>query len=232
MNQNELKAAAAAAAVQYLAQHLPADAILGMGTGSTINLVIDALAPLQSRIRAAVSSSEASSQRLAAQGINVVDLNDLPPGTELPIYIDGADEINPRFHMIKGGGGALTREKIVASAARTFICVCDASKEVDTLGAFPLPVEVIPLARALLACRLAADFGARPEWRTDFVTDNGNPILDLHGLAIRDPVALEEALNHYPGVVTNGLFARRSADVLISAHADGVRLRNKTATSA
>lgn len=230
MDQNALKAAAADAAITHLQHHLPANTILGVGTGSTVNLIIDRLTPLKTRIRAAVSSSEASTRRLIAQGIPVLDLNSLPPDAEIPIYIDGADEITPQLHMTKGGGGALTREKILASAARQFICVCDASKEVSQLGAFPLPIEIIPLARTHLARRLAQDLGARPVWRENFVTDNGNHILDLHGLTIPDPIALETRLNQYPGIVTCGLFAQRGADLLISARPDGIHTRNKTAT--
>jgi len=215
MNQDELKKAAAYAALDYIDD----DIIVGVGTGSTVNHFIDALAGRRERILGAVSSSEASSARLAAHGIAVLDLNGID---ELPVYVDGADEIDGGFAMIKGGGGALTREKIVAAVARRFICICDASKRVATLGRYPLPVEVIPMARAHVARELAR-LGGEPRLREGFVTDNGNLILDVHGLEIRNPVGLEGELNQIVGVVTNGLFARRGADLLLRAADGGVQ---------
>jgi ribose 5-phosphate isomerase A len=194
---------------------------LGVGTGSTVNLFIEALAANPGRVRTAVSSSEASSTLLRRAGITVLDLNEL---VELELYIDGADEATPARALIKGGGGALTREKIIAAAARRFVCLVDDSKIVTTLGRFPLPVEVIPMARALIARQLAAQ-GGRPVWREGFVTDNGNHILDVHGLSITDPVALERELNQLAGVVTVGLFAARPADVLLVGTAQGVQTR-------
>lgn len=214
MKQDELKKAAALAALEYVEE----GSIVGVGTGSTVNHFIDGLVNLRERITGAVSSSEASTRRLARHGIPVIDLNEV---TDLPVYIDGADEIDPALCMTKGGGGALTREKIVAAVATRFICICDSSKQVGTLGAFPLPVEVIPMARAYVMRELAA-LGGRPVVRPDFVTDNGNVIIDLHGLRIAAPVALEEEINQIPGVVTNGLFARRGADVLLLATQTGV----------
>jgi len=197
------------------------EATLGVGTGSTVNLFIEALAGRRGRLQRAVSSSEASSARLRAAGIEVADLNDIG---ELNAYVDGADEATPARHLIKGGGGALTREKIIAAAARRFVCIVDDSKMVATLGKFPLPVEVIPMARALVARELAAR-GGRPQWRSGFVTDNGNHILDVHGLTIADPVALERELNQITGVVTVGLFAVRPADVLLVGTSQGVETR-------
>lgn len=190
---------------------VPAGATIGVGTGSTVNCFIDALAASGGRVQRAVSSSEGSSTRLRKAGITVVDLNDL---ADLDLYIDGADEANSARQLIKGGGGALTREKIVAAAARRFVCIVDDSKMVETLGRFPLPVEVIPMARALVARELAAR-GGRPVWRAGFVTDNGNHILDVHGLRISDPPALERELNQITGVVTVGLFAVRPADLML-----------------
>jgi ribose 5-phosphate isomerase A len=209
------KRRAAHAALQLIAR----GATIGVGTGSTVNLFIAALAADAGRVSRAVSSSEASSARLRAAGIAVVDLNEL---TGLELYVDGADEATAARHLIKGGGGALTREKIVAAAARRFACIIDDSKLVDTLGAFPLPIEVIPMARNLVARELSAR-GGRPLWRAGFVTDNGNHILDVHGLEITDPVALERELNQLVGVVTVGLFAARPADVLLIGGAHGVR---------
>ena len=223
MTQDELKLAVALAARDHVADHLPAGAILGVGTGSTANLFIDAVAVLKDRIGGAVASSEATKRRLEGHGIRVFDLNDVVERElPMPIYVDGADEITRGMAMIKGGGGALTREKIVAAAAASFVCVCDQSKLVERLGRFPLPVEVIPMARAQVARELAA-FGGEARLRAGFTTDNGNLILDLHGLSIEDPAALETALNQITGVVTNGLFARRGADLLLLATADGVR---------
>jgi ribose 5-phosphate isomerase A len=197
------------------------ESIIGIGTGSTVNLFIDALARLPQRPRRAVSSSQASSARLAAAGIEVRDLNEV---SDLTFYIDGADEATAARHLIKGGGGALTREKIIAAAARRFVCIVDDAKLVTTLGHFPLPIEVIPMARRLVSRELAAR-GGRPLWREGFVTDNGNHILDVHGLTITDPIALERDLNQITGVVTVGLFAVRPADVLIVGTARGVETR-------
>jgi ribose 5-phosphate isomerase A len=208
------KRRAAHAALELVAD----ESIIGIGTGSTVNLFIDALARLPRRPRHAVSSSQASSARLAAVGIEVRDLNEV---SDLELYIDGADEATAGRHLVKGGGGALTREKIIAAAARRFVCIVDDSKLVATLGHFPLPVEVIPMARTLVSRELAAR-GGRPLWREGFVTDNGNHILDVHGLTITDPVALERDLNQITGVVTVGLFAVRPADVLIVGTARGV----------
>jgi ribose 5-phosphate isomerase A len=200
---------------------VPPGATLGVGTGSTVNLFIDALTAHPGRVSRAVSSSDASSARLKAAGIEVLDLNEL---TELHLYVDGADEATPARALIKGGGGALTREKIVAAAARRFVCIVDEGKIVARLGRFPLPVEVIPMARELVARELAAR-GGRPVWRRACVTDNGNHILDVHGLVIEDPVALERELNQIAGVVTVGLFAARPADVLLVGTPDGVETR-------
>jgi ribose 5-phosphate isomerase A len=214
MDQDRKKRLVAEAALDFV----PDDCIVGVGTGSTANFFIDALATRRGRIRGAVASSEASATRLRAAGIPVLDLNDTG---ELPVYVDGADEATRGRCLVKGGGGALTREKIVAAASRQFICVIDDSKIVDRLGRFPLPVEVIPLARMLVARELEA-LGGRPVWREGFVTDNGNVILDVHGLDIVDPVALESTVNQLTGVVTNGLFARRPADLLLVGGPDGV----------
>jgi ribose 5-phosphate isomerase A len=211
------KRRAAAAALELVTD----DSIIGIGTGSTVNCFIDALARLPLRPRRAISSSQASTARLAAAGIEVRDLNEVG---ELGLYIDGADEANAARQLIKGGGGALTREKIVAAAARRFVCILDDTKMVRTLGHFPLPIEVIPMARNLVAREIAAR-GGRPLWREGFVTDNGNHILDVHGLTITDPVALERELNQLTGVVTVGLFAMRPADVLIIGTASGVETR-------
>jgi ribose 5-phosphate isomerase A len=213
--QAELKRAVAQAALKFVRP----GKVLGVGTGSTVDLFIDALAAAKVDVPAAVSSSERSSQRLAGYGIRTLDLNDVEC---LPVYVDGADEIDPGFNMIKGGGAALTREKIVAAVARTFVCIADASKRVEVLGRFPLPVEVIPMARAHVMRELAK-LGGRPAWREGVVTDNGNVIIDLHGLTIADPVALEARINAIVGVVTNGLFAARGADVLLLGTADGVK---------
>ncbi len=208
-------------AAQAALELVPAGAVLGVGTGSTVNHFIDALGAHPGHVRRAVSSSEASSARLRAAGIEVLDLNDLPG---LDLYVDGADEATPARALIKGGGGALTREKIVAAAAQRFICIVDASKIVAQLGRFPLPVEVIPMARELVARELRAR-GGRPAWRRECLTDNGNHILDVHGLTITDPVALERELNQLAGVVTVGLFAVRPADLLIVGTPHGVERR-------
>src|SRR5512139_457588 len=214
-DQQQMKRRVAAAALDYLQDGM----ILGVGTGSTVNALLDQLGPWVGRLRGAVSSSEASTSRLRTLGIPVLDLNDVD---DLGLYIDGADEANARLQLIKGGGAALTREKIVAAAARTFVCIADETKLVGTLGRFPLPVEVIPMARSLVARELAA-LGGRPVHRAGVVTDNGNHILDVHGLSIEDPVALESDINQIAGVVTVGLFARRPADVLLLGTAGGVR---------
>ncbi len=216
MTQDDMKRAVAQAAIE----HVPADCIVGVGTGSTANFFIDELAKIKGKIRGAVASSEASAKRLQGHGIEVVSLNDA--GT-LPVYVDGADEITRHLHMVKGGGGALTREKIVAAASRKFVCVCDSTKLGDVLGRFPLPVEVIPMARSYVARELTA-LGGQPVLREGFTTDNGNIILDVRGLEIMNPVELESTLDHIAGVVTNGLFARRPADVLLLGTPDGVRI--------
>jgi len=208
------KRRAALAALELIAS----DTTIGIGTGSTVRFLIEDLAARPGLVRAAVSSSDESSARLRAVGVALVDLNDVQ---ELPLYIDGADEATRTRQLTKGGGGALTREKIIASAARRFVCIVDDSKVVTTLGRFPLPVEVIPMARALVARALSAR-GGRPVWREGFTTDNGNHVLDVHGLVIRDPAALERELNQIPGVVTVGLFAVRPADVLLIGTAQGV----------
>lgn len=219
MTQDELKQAVAQAAADYVARNVPKGSIIGVGTGSTANFFIDALAPLKGDFRGAVASSEATRKRLESHGIPVFDLNDV---TQLPVYVDGADEIDAGLNMIKGGGGALTREKIVAAVADTFVCICDASKLVDTMGSFPLPVEVIPMARAHVGRELAK-LGGTAVLREGFVTDNGNIILDVNGLAISDPKGLEARINQITGVVTNGLFAIRPANVLLLGTSEGVR---------
>jgi len=215
MNQDDKKRAVARAALEFV---VPGE-LVGVGTGSTADAFTDALATMKGRIDGAVASSEATAARLAGHGIRVVDLN---AAGELPVYVDGADEATRHRHLVKGGGGALTREKIVAAAARKFVCIVDDSKLVDRLGRFPLPIEVIPMARSLVA-RAVVRLGGRPELRTGFVTDNGNEILDVHGLDILDPPALEGELNQLAGVVTNGLFARRGADVVLVGTGRGVR---------
>jgi ribose 5-phosphate isomerase A len=221
MTQDELKQAVARAAVQYVVD----DAVIGVGSGSTANFFIDELAACRGRIRGAVASSERTAERLRRHGIPLFEVNDLE---SLPVYIDGADEVTERFAMIKGGGGALTREKIVAAVSRRFVCIADASKLVPVLGGFPLPVEVIPMARAHVA-RAIAELGGRPRLREGFVTDNGNVVLDVAGLSIADPVGLEERLNNIVGVVTNGLFARRGADVVLLGTPAGVRTLTRPA---
>jgi ribose 5-phosphate isomerase A len=218
MNQDDLKRAAARAALAELS----AGALVGVGTGSTVNHFIDALAERAGQYAGAVSSSEASTQRLRAAGVRVVDLDEaIASGLPRPVYVDGADEIDGQRRMIKGGGGALTREKIVASAFERFVCIVDASKRVERLGRFPLPIEVIPMARGLIAERIR-DIGGRAALREGFVTDNGNLILDVSGLDIEDPVGLEESIDHWPGVVSVGLFARVPASVVLVATAQGV----------
>ena len=214
MSQDQKKQRAAAAALAYIQP----GTVIGVGTGSTVNFFIDALAGMPSRIAGAVSSSEASSRRLAGHGIPVLDLNSV---AGLEVYVDGADEATRGLHLIKGGGGALTREKIVAAASRRFVCIVDEKKLVERLGAFPLPVEVIPMARNLVARQLR-QLGGEPVWREGVVTDNGNHLLDVRNLAITDPVALEGEINQLAGVVTVGLFARRPADVLLVGTPSGV----------
>ncbi|HEU5442303.1 MAG TPA: ribose-5-phosphate isomerase RpiA [Steroidobacteraceae bacterium] len=205
-------------AAEAALQHIPAGSVLGVGTGSTVRCLIELLASHPGLVRAAVSSSNASTALLDAAGIPVLDLNEV---TDLPLYIDGADEATRARHLIKGGGGALTREKIVAAAAARFICIIDESKLVAGLGAFPLPIEVIPMARELIARGLRAR-GAHPVWRQGFVTDNGNHILDVHGLSIQDPPALEGELGSLTGVVTVGLFAKHPADMLLVGTDQGI----------
>jgi ribose 5-phosphate isomerase A len=215
MTQDELKQAVAKAAIA----HVPEDCIVGVGTGSTANFFIDELARIKGRLEGAVASSEATAARLKAAGIRVFDLNSVD---ELPVYVDGADEVTRHLHMIKGGGGALTREKIVAAVAGKFVCIADEAKLKDVLGAFPLPVEVIPMARSYVARELVR-LGGHPGLRQGFATDNGNIILDVRGLAIVNPVVLEGEINQIVGVVANGLFARRGADVLLLGTRDGVK---------
>jgi ribose 5-phosphate isomerase A len=216
MNQDELKKQAAEAALKFIDD----DMIVGVGTGSTVNFFIDALASIKHRIDGTVSSSIASEDRLRALNIPVLDLNSVG---DIPVYVDGADEATKHLHLIKGGGGALTREKIVAAASRKFICIIDSSKEVSTLGKFPLPVEVIPMAQSYVGRQLVK-LGGQPVLREGFTTDNGNIILDIHNLSIHDPVEMEQAINNITGVVTNGLFARRGADLLLIADREGVRI--------
>lgn len=223
MTQDELKRLVGQAAADYVIQHVPEGAILGVGTGSTANCFIDALAPLKSRYRGAVSSSVATTERLKSHGIHVFDLNEIE---RLQVYVDGADEIDASGAMIKGGGGALTREKIVASVADTFVCIADASKRVPVLGQFPLPIEVVPMARTAIG-RLVTTLGGVPVLRVKqdgapYITDNGNEILDVKGLQIVDPRALEAQINAWPGVVTVGLFAARGADLCLLGTETGV----------
>lgn len=214
-SQDELKQQAAQAALKYVEE----GTIVGVGTGSTVNFFIDALATMKHDIEGAVSSSEASTARLKAHGIEVMELNHV---SNIPVYVDGADELDKHLRMVKGGGGALTREKIVAAVARNFVCIADESKLVGRLGQFPVPIEVIPMARSYVA-REIVRLGGDPVWREGFVTDNGNLILDIHHLDILDPVQLEQAFNNIVGVVTNGLFAKRGADVAILAGRDGLQ---------
>lgn len=226
MDQNALKQAAAQAAIAYV----PVDTIIGVGSGSTVNLFIAELAKISHRIKAAVSSSEASTVLLKKANIEVMTLNDAGP---LSVYFDGADEITPQLAMIKGGGAALTREKIVAAASDKFVCIADQSKLVDVLGHFPLPIEVIPIARSYVARELVK-LGGHPEWRMKddkaVVTDNGNWILDVHGMTISEPIELETRLNQIAGVVTNGLFARRGADIALLASIEGVQTLTRAAS--
>ncbi|MGM0563115.1 MAG: ribose-5-phosphate isomerase RpiA [Pseudomonadota bacterium] len=215
MNPDEMKRAAAAAAIKAVTP----GTVIGVGTGSTANHFIDLLAEMEEPVSGAVASSEASADRLRSHGIEVLELNHTG---NLPLYVDGADEIDPWLNMIKGGGGALTREKIVAAASKRFICIADESKQVRVLGEFPLPIEVIPMARSLVGRKLVG-MGGRPELRKDFTTDNGNLILDVHGLDISEPLKLEREINNLAGVVTCGIFAQQSADLLILGTPDGAR---------
>ncbi len=215
MTQDEMKKAAAEAALAYVEPGM----IVGIGTGSTANHFIDLLAGIKHQIEATVASSIASTKRLESHGIRVLDLNE---AGQLSLYVDGADESNAHLHLVKGGGGALTREKIVAGASEKFVCIADDTKLVNVLGKFPLPIEVIPMAQALVA-REMVKLGGNPVLRAGFTTDNGNIILDIHGMEIIDPVAMENRINQIPGVVTNGLFAIRPADVLILGGAAGVK---------
>lgn len=218
MTQDELKSAVALEAVNLIKGQIDSDSIIGIGTGSTANFFIDHLAELKHTFDGTVASSEATAERLKSHGIPVYELNSV---TNLDYYIDGADECNARLELIKGGGGALTREKIVAAVAKTFVCIVDDTKQVDLLGAFPLPVEVLPMARSYVARELVK-LGGDPVWREDFVTDNGNLILDVHNMKIQSPIAIEEKINQITGVVTNGLFAVRPADVLLVGTSNGV----------
>jgi ribose 5-phosphate isomerase A len=219
MNQNELKQAVARAAFDLVKSRLRSDSVIGVGTGSTANFFIDELSALKHDINATVASSEESARRLKAHGIQVLDLNAV---SEVTVYVDGADEANEYLQLIKGGGAALTREKIVAAVAKEFICIADESKLVNVLGKFPLPVEVIPMARSHVA-RQIVKLGGDPVWRQNVVTDNGNIILDVHNMSITDPRKLEADLNQITGVVTNGLFAQRPANVLLLGTPQGVR---------
>ncbi len=221
MNQDQLKQAVAQAAIDYIEPKLYSDSVIGVGTGSTANFFIDLLAKLKGRFDATVASSEGSAERLRNHGIQVIDLNQ---ADEIPVYIDGADECNPYLHLIKGGGAALTREKIVAAVAKEFVCIADASKWVDVLGEFPLPVEVIPMARSYVGRKLLA-MGADPVYRQGVTTDNGNCILDCYNFKILDPIATESTINQIVGVVTNGLFAQRPADILLLGTDQGVDIR-------
>lgn len=216
MTQDEMKKNAAWAALEYIPRHT----VVGVGTGSTVNHFIDALASIKNEIKGAVSSSEQSTTKLKALGIPVLDLNDID---SFSVYVDGADEINAAKHMIKGGGAALTREKIVAAVAEKFICIVDASKQVEVLGKFPLPVEVIPMASSYVARELSK-LGGRPVLRQGVVTDNGNVILDVHDLHITEPTQLEQQINAIVGVVTNGIFACRAADMVLVGSAEGTQV--------
>ena len=215
MTADEMKKQAAWAALEYITT----SGVVGVGTGSTVNHFIDALATIKGRLEGAVSSSNDSTQRLKDHGIHVFDLNEV---SEVAVYVDGADESNHNLNLIKGGGGALTREKIIAAAADKFVCIADASKLVDVLGKFPLPVEVIPMARSYVA-REIVKMGGQPVYREGFITDNHNVILDVHGWDIMEPIKLEKTLNDIVGVVTNGLFAMRPADVLLLGSEDGTK---------
>lgn len=227
MNQNELKEKVAQKAVEYVLKNVSQGEIIGVGTGSTTDLFIDALATVKSHIKGTIASSERTKAKLEAHGIHVFDVNEV---VSVPVYIDGADEIDPEGNMIKGGGAAHTREKICASIANEFICIADASKEVDVLGAFPLPIEVVPLAREAVA-RQMRELGGNPIWRmntngTPLITDNACHILDVHDLQITEPLAMEMQLTLIPGVLTVGIFAQNAADVALIAAADGVKVIN------
>ncbi len=216
MKQNKLKQEVAQAALKYV----EFDAVIGVGSGTTVAFFIDALATVKHKIKGVVSASDTSSEQLRQHGIEILDLNSV---SNIPFYIDGADEINTHLQMIKGGGAALTREKIIAAVAKKFVCIADASKKVDVLGKFPLALEVIPMARSYVA-REIVKIGGDPDYRQGVITDNGNIILDVYNLKITDPVALEMKLNNIAGIVTNGLFAKRRADILLLADAQGVQL--------
>lgn len=224
MNQDQLKQAVAKAAVDYIRPKLDSNSIVGVGTGSTANFFIDYLAEIKGDFQGAIASSEATAERLKGHGINVFDLNEV---STMAVYVDGADESNPQLALIKGGGAALTREKIVAAVAEEFICIADDSKWVECLGQFPLPVEVIPMARSYVARELVK-LGGDPVYRQGVLTDNGNVILDVHNMQIKNPVQLERDINSIVGVVTNGLFAERSADILLLGSADGVKTISKS----
>ena len=219
MNQDQLKEAVAKAALDYIHPKLSEDSVVGVGTGSTANYFIDALATIKTSFDGAVASSEATAERLRAHGIPVYELNTV---SDLEFYVDGADETNEQLELIKGGGGALTREKIVAAVAREFVCIVDDSKKVDILGEFPLPVEVLPMARSYVARELVK-LGGDPVYREGFITDNGNIILDVHNMDISAPISTEERINQITGVVTNGLFACRPANILMMGTHDGVK---------
>lgn len=219
MDQDTLKKQVGEAAAKHIAPHLTPDSVVGVGTGSTANCFIDSLAHYKHDFMSAVASSDATASRLEAHGIRVDSLNDIK---DMAFYVDGADEIDHALAMTKGGGGALTREKIVASVAQTFICIADESKLVDRLGGYPIPIEVIPMARSCVA-RQIVNLGGRPTYRHGFETDNGNVILDVHDLKISDPIQLEKELNNIPGVVTNGLFAMRGANLLLMATNSGIK---------
>lgn len=216
MTQDEMKQAVAQAAIEYV----EAGTIVGVGTGSTANFFIDELAKIKNKIEGTVASSEASAERLKGHGIEVFDLNSV---SEIAVYVDGADEANKFLHLVKGGGGALTREKIVAAASKKFVCIADESKLVDVMGKFPLPIEVIPMARSLVAREIIKQIGGEPVLREGFTTDNGNIILDVHNLDIMEPTKIEQILNNITGVVTNGLFAIKPANVLLLGTQDGVK---------
>ena len=219
MNQDELKQAVAKAAINYISPRLNSSSVIGVGTGSTANCFIDLLAAIRDDFDGAVASSEATAERLKSHGIPVYELNN---AADLEFYVDGADEVNEQLELIKGGGGALTREKIVAEVAQTFICIADESKKVDILGEFPLPLEVLPMARSHIG-REIVKLGGDPVYRANFTTDNGNIIIDIYNLDLSRPIQVEERLNQIAGAVTNGLFARRPADLLLLGTTNGVR---------
>jgi ribose 5-phosphate isomerase A len=224
MNQDQLKAEVGQFAADYIDKYLKPDSIVGVGTGSTANCFIDSLAKIKHRFDGTVSSSIASAKRLQAHGIPVYELNDV---SELVVYVDGADESNEQLELIKGAGGAHTREKIVASVAEKFVCIVDSSKIVETLGTFPLPIEVIPMARSAVARQMVM-LGGKPVYREGFLTDNGNVILDVYDLSIPEPTKLETRINNITGVVSNGLFSLKPADVLLIGSADGVKEKTRS----